>query len=60
MISGPSSSTENFSTRPSGMTASTARTWFVVVPYLRQRGPPAFSARFPPSVETLKLAGSGA
>jgi enolase len=37
---------------PSGITASTANTWLVVTPYLRQRGPPAFSAALPPTVET--------
>ncbi len=58
--SGPASSTEKRAASPSGMTASRASTWSVVTPYLRQRGPPAFSAMLPPMVETRKLDGSGA
>ena len=50
--SGPASSREKRSREPSGITASSARTWFVVTPYLRQRGPPAFSPTLPPSVQT--------
>ena len=30
--------------------AVTATTWFMVTPYLRQCGPPAFSATLPPMV----------
>ena len=58
--SGPSSAWLKRAIVPSGITASAASTWFVVTPYFRQRGPPAFSAALPPSVETRKLAGSGA
>ena len=50
--SGPASSRENRSREPSGITASSARIWWVVTPYLRQRGPPEFSPTFPPSVQT--------
>ena len=34
--------------------------WFVVTPYFRQCGPPAFSATLPPSVHALCELGSGA
>ncbi len=34
--------------------------WLVVTPYLRQWGPPAFSATLPPMVHTVWLDGSGA
>ena len=46
--------------RPSGRTISRPRTWFVVTPYLRQWGPPAFSATLPPMVQAFWLDGSGA
>ena len=35
-------------------------TWLSVTPYLRQCGPPAFSATLPPIVHTVWLDGSGA
>ena len=41
-------------------TISSPRTWFVVVPYLRVCGPPAFSATLPPMVQACWLEGSGA
>ena len=43
-----------------GRRTSSAATWLVVTPYLRQCGPPAFSATLPPSVHALWLEGSGA
>src|SRR5207247_1446722 len=47
-------------TRPSPRTTSSARMWLVVTPYLRQCGPPAFSATLPPRVQAVWLDGSGA
>ena len=47
-------------TLPSGNTTSNSSTWLVVTPYLRQCGPPAFSATLPPMVQTVWLEGSGA
>src|SRR6266536_3480138 len=47
-------------TEPSASSTSRARMWFAVTPYLRQCGPPAFSATFPPIVHALWLDGSGA
>ena len=43
-----------------GRTTSSATMWFVVTPYLKQCGPPAFSATLPPSVHAAWLDGSGA
>ncbi len=48
------------STSPSGITTSTASTWFVVAPYLSVWGPPEFSATLPPIVQASWLEGSGA
>ena len=48
------------STRPSASTTSRARMWVAVTPYLRQWGPPAFSATLPPIVHAVWLDGSGA
>jgi len=48
-----------FMTRPSDKTISNAVMYFVVTPYLKQCGPPAFSATFPPRVATRPLDGSG-
>ena len=45
---------------PSGSTTSSRAMWLVVTPYLRQCGPPAFSATLPPIVHALWLDGSGA
>ncbi len=45
---------------PSGRTMTAPSTWSVVIPYLKQWGPPEFSARFPPIVQTDWLLGSGA
>ena len=39
---------------------SSATTWLSVTPYLRQCGPPAFSATLPPIVQAAWLDGSGA
>ena len=47
-------------TEPSGSTTSSSTTWLVVTPYLRQCGPPAFSATLPPTVQAVWLDGSGA
>ena len=49
-----------FTTLPSPRTTSRARMWLVVTPYLRQCGPPAFSATLPPRVHAVWLDGSGA
>jgi hypothetical protein len=46
-------------TEASGSTTSSSITWFVVTPYLRQWGPPAFSATLPPTVQAAWLDGSG-
>ncbi len=46
-------------TRPFAVTASSASTYSAVTPYLKQRGPPAFVAMFPPIVERSSAAGSG-
>src|SRR6185436_971715 len=46
-------------TSPSGSTTSSSTTWLVVTPYLRQWGPPAFSATLPPTVQAAWLDGSG-
>ena len=46
-------------TEPSGSTTSSATMWLVVTPYLRQCGPPAFSATLPPTVQAAWLDGSG-
>jgi hypothetical protein len=43
----------------SGSTTSSSTTWLVVTPYLRQWGPPAFSATLPPTVQAAWLDGSG-
>ena len=45
---------------PSGKTTSRPRMWLVVTPYLRQCGPPEFSATLPPIVQAFWLDGSGA
>ena len=45
---------------PSGITASTASTWWTVKPYFRQWAPPEFSATLPPIEQTCWLDGSGA
>jgi hypothetical protein len=45
---------------PSGVTTSSAVTWVLVKPYLRQCAPPEFSATFPPIEHTCWLDGSGA
>ena len=45
---------------PSGSTTSRPSTWLEVTPYLKQCGPPAFSAMLPPTEEAFMLAGSGA
>src|SRR5256885_70730 len=42
-------------TRPSASTTSRPSTWFAVTPYLRQCGPPAFSATLPPMVQAGAL-----
>ena len=47
-------------TRPSGKTTSRERIYLEVTPYLRQWGPPEFSATFPPIVQALCEDGSGA
>ena len=47
-------------TSPSGSTTSSPNTWLVVTPYLKQCGPPAFSAMLPPMEEAFWLEGSGA
>src|SRR5881397_3550178 len=47
-------------TRPSPSTTSSASTCCAVTPYLRQCGPPAFSATLPPTVHAVWLEGSGA
>ena len=47
-------------TRPSASTTSRARMWLLVAPYLRQWGPPEFSATLPPMVQAVWLDGSGA
>ncbi len=47
-------------TCPSASTTSSSSTWVAVTPYLRQCGPPAFSATLPPMVQALWLDGSGA
>jgi hypothetical protein len=39
---------------------STASTWLVVKPYLRQCAPPEFSATLPPIEQICWLLGSGA
>ena len=44
---------------PSGSTTSSCTMWLVVTPYLRQCGPPAFSATLPPTVQAAWLEGSG-
>ena len=44
---------------PSGSTTSSRTMWLVVTPYLRQCGPPAFSATLPPTVQAAWLEGSG-
>src|SRR2546430_168166 len=46
--------------RPSASTTSRANTCWAVTPYLRQCGPPAFSATLPPMVHAVWLDGSGA
>ncbi len=46
-------------TLPSASTTSSASTWFAVTPYLRQCGPPEFSATLPPMVQAVWLDGSG-
>ena len=56
----PASSTSVVKTSPRSSTISSASTWFTVVPYERQCGPPAFVAMFPPIVELRCEAGSGA
>ncbi len=43
----------NWTTRPSAMTTVSPVTYRWVTPYLRQCGPPEFSATFPPSVHVL-------
>src|SRR2546422_5341561 len=43
---------------PSGSTTSSWTMWLVVTPYLRQCGPPAFSATLPPTVQAVWLEGS--
>ena len=61
--SGPSGSPKgspSVVTVPSGSTTSHASTWLRVTPYLRQCGPPAFSATLPPMVQAAWLEGSGA
>src|SRR5213079_1682334 len=45
--------------RPSASTTSRLSTWFAVTPYLRQCGPPEFSATLPPIVQAVWLDGSG-
>jgi hypothetical protein len=45
---------------PSGAIMSTASTWLVVKPYLRQCAPPEFSATLPPIEQICWLLGSGA
>ena len=47
-------------TWPFASTTSSASTWVAVTPYLRQWGPPAFSATLPPMVHADWLEGSGA
>src|ERR687897_770298 len=49
----------NLATDPSGNTTSSDTIWLVVTPYLRQCGPPAFSATLPPTVHAAWLEGSG-
>ena len=44
---------------PSGSTTSSRTMWLVVTPYLRQCGPPAFSATLPPTVQAAWLDGIG-
>src|SRR6476646_5495874 len=44
---------------PSGNTTWSCTIWLVVTPYLRQWGPPAFSATLPPTVQAVWLDGSG-
>ena len=61
--SGPHGSPPGLPSRtsaPEGSATSSARTWLAVTPYLRQCGPPAFSATFPPMVHAVWLDGSGA
>ena len=48
-----------WTTSPSGWTTVKPSTWLVVTPYLKQWGPPAFSATLPPRVQAFWLAGSG-
>ena len=50
----------NWTISPLGRTTVAPSTWFLVAPYFRQCGPPAFSATFPPMVQACWLAGSGA
>src|SRR5437867_6724078 len=45
--------------RQSASTTSRPSTWFAVTPYLRQCGPPEFSATLPPMVHAVWLDGSG-
>ncbi len=61
--SGPHASPPGLPSRtisPVGSATSSSRTWLVVTPYLRQCGPPAFSATLPPMVQAVWLDGSGA
>ncbi len=50
----------NSTTSPFARTALRPRTWFEVMPYLRQWAPPALNATLPPMVQTCWLEGSGA
>jgi len=56
---GSSASPPRWAVSPSGRTTSRPTTWLVVTPYLRQWGPPEFSATLPPRVAAFWLAGSG-
>src|SRR5206468_12118959 len=59
--SGPQSSPPGLpssTSEPSESSTSRARIWFAVTPYLRQCGPPAISATFPPIVQALRLDGT--
>src|SRR5262249_51105131 len=47
-------------TRPSGRTNSSPRTWLTVTPYLSVCGPPELVATLPPMVQAPWLDGSGA
>ena len=49
----------SFTIVPSASTTSSPRTYCLATPYLRQEGPPEFSATTPPIVQPAKLWGSG-